>query len=156
MLNRVDSILGMAATRGSAMAAADKARQARGRLNLDAESDILNNAISLPIERGEHGRPSVILHIEGAKLSARQQALGDKLPEYDSRVTIRKSEVSMVDLSALTAKTGVEYAMFTKGHERLIVRGNAKHVNITPENAAKLSAQGYKLSGHTHVGLYDG
>jgi len=102
------------------------------------------------------GAPSAILHIEGAKLSAKQQALLTKLPEYDSRVTVKKSEVSMRDLSALTAKTGVEFAMFTRKQERLIVRGDATHVNITQDNAAVLNAQGYKWSGHTHVGLHDG
>jgi len=80
----------------------------------------------------------------------------DRLPEYDSRVTVKKNEVSMTDLAALTAKTNVEYAMFTKGNERLVVRGNEGRVNITPDDAAILNAQGYKWSGHTHVGLYDG
>ena len=99
-----------------------------------------------------HGVPSAILHIEGAKLSARQQALLAKLPEYDSRVTVKKSDVSMRDLSALTAKTGVEFAMFTRKQERLIIRGNDKSVNINPVSAVALSAQGYRWSGHTHVG----
>jgi hypothetical protein len=92
----------------------------------------------------------------GVELSVRQQSLLDKLPEYNSRVVVKKNEVSMTDLAALTAKTNVEYAMFTKGHERLVIRGDVKRVNITTEDAAMLSAQGYKWSGHTHVGLYNG
>jgi hypothetical protein len=92
----------------------------------------------------------------GVKLSVRQQSLLDKLPEYDSHVVVKKNEVSMTDLAALTAKTNVEYAMFTKGHERLVIRGDIKRVNITTEDAAMLSVQGYKWSGHTHVGLRDG
>jgi len=114
------------------------------------------NTINSPIEQGMHGAPSAILHIEGAKLSARQQALLAKLPEYDSRVTVKKSDVSMRDLSALTAKTGVEFAMFTRKQERLIVRGDAVHINITPDKATALNALGYKWSGHTHIGLYNG
>jgi len=92
----------------------------------------------------------------GSPLTARQQALLDRLPEYDSRVTVKKNDVSMKDLAALTAKTDAEFAMFTRKQERLIVRGNEKRVNITTDDAAKLSADGYKWSGHTHIGLYNG
>jgi len=85
-------------------------------------------------------------------LTNRQQALLDKLPEYDSRVTVRKGDVSMTDLAALTAKTGVEFAMFTRGSERLVVRGNGSSVDINPNDARWLNAQGYRWSGHTHKG----
>ncbi|MCL2267647.1 MAG: hypothetical protein FWC23_00465 [Chitinispirillia bacterium] len=84
-------------------------------------------------------------------LTNRQQTLLDKLPGYDSRVTVRKSDVSMSDLAALTAKTKVEYAMFTRGPERLIIRGDGFHVNIGPLEASVLCARGYRWSGHTHV-----
>jgi hypothetical protein len=76
------------------------------------------------------------------------------LPEYDSRTKVKKSDVSMIDLAALTAKENVEFAMFTRGPERLIVRGDRYSVNINPLDAAVLSAHGYKWSGHTHVGDY--
>jgi len=114
------------------------------------------NTITSPIEQGARGRPSAITMMAGVEFSVRQQALLDKLPEYDSRATVKKSDVSMADLSALTAKTGVEFAMFTRKQERLIVRGDENHVNVTVDNAAELNAQGYKWSGHTHVGLRDG
>jgi len=88
----------------------------------------------------------------GAPLTDRQQKLLDKLPEYDSRVTVPKSEVSMMDLAALTAKTNVEFAMFTKNGERLVLRGDMGHVNIDVKAAEELNRQGYKWSGHTHIG----
>ena len=59
----------------------------------------------------------------------------------------------MADLSALTAKTGDEFAMFTKGNERLIIRGNAFKVNIDIDEAKALAADGYRWSGHTHPGV---
>jgi len=128
-----------------------------------AENSILigvdGDSIHSPIEQGRRntgqGRPSAILHA-GLPLTDRQQALLDRLPGYDSRVIVKKNDVSMKDLSALTARTGVEFAMFTRKQERLIVRGDAARVNITQDDAAVLNAQGYKWSGHTHVGLYDG
>ncbi len=61
----------------------------------------------------------------------------------------------MADLSALTAKTGDEFAMFTKAEIRLVIRGNPKEVNIEPSEAKKLAKQGYKWSGHTHPGTSD-
>ena len=59
----------------------------------------------------------------------------------------------MKDLSALTAKTGVEFAMFTKENSRLIVRGDQSSVNIDVEKALKLCQSGYRCSGHTHPGM---
>ncbi len=88
----------------------------------------------------------------GKPLNNRQQALLDKLPEYDSRAVVGKDDVSMTDLAALTAKTGDEFAMFTRGSERLVVRGDERHVGIDFKSAAEFSTQGYKWSGHTHPG----
>jgi hypothetical protein len=58
----------------------------------------------------------------------------------------------MKDLAALTAKAGVEFALFTRGSRRLIVRGDAYSVNINDADAKELAEQGYRWSGHTHPG----
>jgi len=97
------------------------------------------------------GIPGDIYH-HGRPLNNRQQELLDRLPDYDCRAAVGKEDISMNDLSALTAKTNVEFAMFTRGAERLVVRGDALRVNINPNSAADLSALGYKWSGHTHPG----
>jgi hypothetical protein len=76
----------------------------------------------------------------------------DLIPEYDSQTVIKKSKVNMKDLSALTAKTGDEFAMFTKGNERLIIRGDYHSVNVNAEYAKTLAEQGCKWSGHTYPG----
>ncbi len=111
------------------------------------------NSIDFPIEQRNTGKgnPSAILHYD-VDLNTRQKALLDSLPEYNSRVTVPKSQVSMADLSALTAKTGDEFAMFTKAGERLVVRGNSYSVKITLEEARGMGADGYTWSGHTHPG----
>ncbi|MDR2592723.1 MAG: hypothetical protein LBC59_07950 [Chitinispirillales bacterium] len=111
------------------------------------------NSIHSPIEQGRTdgvGEPWAIRR-HGKPLNDRQQAILDKLPEYDSRVIIDKGDVSMTDLAALTAKTGDEFAMFTQGSRRLIVRGDFEHVNIDKSMAAEMNAQGFKWSGHTHT-----
>ena len=113
------------------------------------------SSVGCPIE-GRHsgmGSPSAILH-SGRRLKKRQQELLDQLPGYDSRAVVRKDCVSMRDLSTLTAETGDEFAMFTRGPWRLVIRGDRLHVNIGPADAAALSADGYRWSGHTHVGRW--
>lgn len=107
--------------------------------------------IAQPIEQRHTGKgnPNAILHF-GRPLNNRQMQLLEQLPTYDSRVIVRKKDVSMSDLSALTAHTEVEFAMFTKGGKRMVVRGSATMTNITVEDARKMSAEGWKWSGHTH------
>ena len=41
--------------------------------------------------------------------------------------------------------------MFTKGQERMIVRGNEYRVNIDEAEAEKMRSEGWKWSGHSHV-----
>jgi len=110
--------------------------------------------IEQPIEYHDDGKgvPSAIVH-SNVGLTKRQKALSDSLPDYDSRVIVPKKSADMRDLSALTAETGDEYAMFTKGGERLIVRGNTKRVPVDDVQARELNAQGYRWSGHTHPGI---
>ena len=111
------------------------------------------SSIEQPIEQQHTGKgnPNAIL-LYDVELTNRQKKLLEKLPRYDSRTTVPKSDVNMSDLSALTAKTGDEFAMFTKGGERLIIRGNFKKVEISPESARELSKAGYRWTGHTHPG----
>lgn len=75
------------------------------------------------------------------------------MQKYDDNITVKKKSINMKDLSALTAQTGCEFAMFTKGNERLIIRGNEYSVNINEEVATKMAGDGYKWSGHTHPGI---
>ena len=111
------------------------------------------SSINKPIEQRNTGKgnPNAIL-LFNVELSNRQKRLLDKLPNYDSKVIVDKSDVNLADLSALTAKEGVEFAMFTKKNERLIIRGNEYMVNIDEQLAKKLSKEGYRWSGHTHPG----
>ena len=111
------------------------------------------SSIDSPIEQRHTGKgnPNAIM-IYDIPLNNRQQNLLDSLPGYNSWITVPKKSVNMSDLSALTAKTGDEFAMFTRGSERLIIRGNAYRVNINIQQAKALAAQGFRWSGHTHPG----
>ena len=59
----------------------------------------------------------------------------------------------MLDLSSLTAKTGDEFAMFTRKGERLIVRGSDEDVPLYEKDIIELRNEGYRWSGHTHPGF---
>lgn len=115
-----------------------------------------NVKINSPIERrnSSKGRPQAI-NIFGVELNARQKRLLAQLPDYRSSVLVAKKSVNMKDLSALTAATGSEFALFTKRGKRLIVRGDMKSVDIGVEAAEELAKSGFKWSGHTHPGTDD-
>ena len=110
-------------------------------------------SIDMPIEQRNTGKgnPNAVLTF-GVELNNRQKELLGKLPGYDSRIIVEKDSVNMTDLSALTAYTGDEFAMFTKGNERLIIRGSQTSVNIDTYQAKALAGEGYRWSGHTHPG----
>lgn len=121
---------------------------------IESGSDYVTiSSIEQPIEQKHtsKGNPNAILHYD-VPLNNRQEKLLEQLSEFNSRVTVPKNSVNMSDLSALTAKTGDEFAMFTKENTRLIVRGNSIKVDINSEQATELSNNGYKWSGHTHPG----
>lgn len=115
--------------------------------------NVFIESINKPIEQRNtgKGKPSAIMHFD-VDLNNRQQSILDTLPEYNSRVIISKNDVNMTDLAALTAKTGDEFALFTKEGNRLVVRGNQTMVEISQEEAHTMGCEGYVWSGHTHPG----
>ena len=133
-----------------------------GYVDKSGKSGIINSgsgkvtisSIETPIEQRNTGKgnPNAILHFD-VDLNNRQSKILEQLPEYDSRVIVPKNSVNMADLSALTAKTGDEFAMFTKGNERLVIRGDTISVNIDVDMASRLATDGYRWSGHTHPGI---
>ena len=127
-----------------------------GIINTEGERIASIKTIDSPIEQRNtaKGNPNAIL-IYNRPLNNRQKRILDVLKDYDSTVIVNKSNVNMSDLAALTAITGDEFALFTKGKERLVIRGNAFSVNVDINRAKLLSELGYKWSGHTHPGLND-
>ena len=85
-------------------------------------------------------------------LSGKQQRVLEELPSFGSAAVFNKRDVSMLDLSAMTAATGDEFTMFTLKNERLIVRGDSVGVPLRPHELSRLDMQGYRWSGHTHPG----
>ncbi|MGD9592069.1 MAG: hypothetical protein AB7V32_06080, partial [Candidatus Berkiella sp.] len=95
------------------------------------------------------------IHYGYGKLSKRQSDILTKLPRYRSEIVVRKSKLNVSDLAALTARTGDEFAMFTLGSQRMIIRGNNSSVYISELNIQKFQSEGWRWSAHTHPGTSD-
>jgi hypothetical protein len=70
-----------------------------------------------------------------ADLSPYQASVLARLEGYGSSAITPKRGFGLNDLAALSAKTGNEFAMFTTGGRRMIMRGDATTVPITLERA---------------------
>jgi len=118
------------------------------------ESGIISkDFISTPISHRQSGVGDPYAITEHKKaLNNQQQYLLKDLQKTGDKITVARSEVRMTDLSALTAYEKVEFSMFTRSNERMVVRGDEKHVYIDRSDAATLSSEGWRWSGHTHTG----
>ena len=87
------------------------------------------------------GKARAIVQFD-VKINQRQQRLLDNLQNYDDSYSTLKKNISMYDLSASTAYTNVEFALFTYRNKRLIIRGNEYSVNVDQRLALKLKREG--------------
>ena len=87
-----------------------------------------------------------------SSLTKRQLSILEKLPNSGDYVFLPKKSVSMKDLLKMTNVTGDEFNMFTKGSERLIIRGEGNIINVPNQQFLDELTQGKygKFSGHTH------
>lgn len=98
------------------------------------------------------GKPEDIMY-NGASLNKRQKRLLEQLPGYGDSIIIHKNDINLKDLAALTAYTGNEFAMFTQGSRRYIIRGNSVSVPVDLKIAADLAQKGWRWSVHSHPGI---
>jgi hypothetical protein len=87
-----------------------------------------------------------------AQLGARQNRLLSQLSGDGARIVVPKDGISIQDIAALTAKTGDEFAIFTKGNERMVLRGNADRIEISPQLLQQLKSEGWRWSAHSQPG----
>lgn len=118
------------------------------------KKSIIHSTISSPITQRNTGKgnPNAVVMYD-LELNNRQKDLLDKLPYYDSRVLVEKNAIDLKDIAALTAKTGDEFAIFTNGSRRLIVRGDTGSIGIPDYELMDMGTKGYRLTGHTHPGV---
>jgi len=87
--------------------------------------------------------------------SKRQLNILNQVPYTLSNANFHKSKIKVSDLAAFTAKTGDEFALFTRGSQRLLIRGESYGVPLTEKVILSLKKQGYKWSAHSHPGTSD-
>jgi hypothetical protein len=88
-------------------------------------------------------------------LSSRQANILESLQKPGQYSQLYKSDVNLTDLAALTAHTGDEFALFTLGSRRIVVRGTSSRLEIGAGLSNKLISQEWRWSVHTHPGLSD-
>jgi hypothetical protein len=96
--------------------------------------------------------PSAVAIQRGwGELSPRQANLLEHLSESGKNIIIKKNDINVYDIACLTARTGDEFAIFTLGSRRMILRGDYKAIEIPRILTDKLKAEQWKWSAHTHV-----
>lgn len=119
-------------------------------------TDTLTNATkndTIEIQRNQAtGRASAI-RLMDADLNNRQKKVLARLDKAGDSLESTKSQIKTKDIAALTAKEGVEFALFSKGNRRLIVRGTQFETPVGEKRLRQLAADGWKFSAHTHPGV---
>ncbi|GHA17775.1 hypothetical protein GCM10008090_29340 [Arenicella chitinivorans] len=104
--------------------------------------------IRTPIPNGDPGA----IYRGFAGLNSRQKVLLDELSNVGDSIIVSKRSVSQKDIAALTAQTGQEFAVFTVGGRRMVVRGNSSGFDgiIDEAWASTRASEGWRFSAHTH------
>lgn len=119
------------------------------RLGIVTNDSAIQTAIK---NRGySYGKASGV-ELLGDKLSKRQNSIIKTITEDGKYYKFNKRDISLNDVAAITSATNSEYAMFTKGTERLIIKGNQVGINITFKEIERLAKDGYRWTCHTHPG----
>lgn len=140
-------------TRAALEVVDDSPLTATARTKLDETKALLDEVLEISAPRDPNiGNPAAIARGFG-ELSPRQVRMLDSMPERGSSMIVHKSDVKMTDIAAFTAKTGVEFAIFTRGSQRMVVRGDEMRVPIDIKDAAEMKSDGWRWSAHTQPGL---
>ena len=111
--------------------------------------------IAAPSRGRTVGNPTAISYGLG-ELNAKQKTLLATLKADTDFTTVARVEVSPRDLAALTAATGDEFALFTNGSRRMVLRGNPQRVSIGPKQLSELINNGWRWTAHTQPGMTAG
>ncbi|MEZ3446360.1 MAG: hypothetical protein K1W30_14735 [Lachnospiraceae bacterium] len=101
------------------------------------------------------GKPDIIYNFSFGRLSLTQQKILNMLNERTYIIIDKKKEnlkITMKDLSALTAYTGIEYALFERNDKYAVYKGNSVEIILTQGDLAMLLNGKYQWIGHAHPG----
>lgn len=84
------------------------------------------------------------------ELKEKQKLLLGGLEKAGDFVQLKKKDVSLDDLAALSAHQKCEFAIFTKGKNRILLRGNYNSCNISETLSKIVLDKKWEWTGHSH------
>ena len=84
------------------------------------------------------------------ELKEKQKLLLGGLEKAGDFVQLKKKDVSLDDLAALSAYQKCEFAIFTKGKNRILLRGNYNSCNISETLSEIVLDKRWEWTGHSH------
>ena len=72
------------------------------------------------------------------------------IPDKGQWIELRKKQVDVKDLAALTAATGHEFAIFTGASSKILVHGTSKSWHIPHEAWNIIKENQYEWTAHSH------
>ena len=79
-----------------------------------------------------------------------QQKLLDLIPTTNDWVELRKKQVEINDLSALTAATGDEFALFSGANSKILIHGSGSSWNIPKDAWDQIKENKFIWEAHSH------
>lgn len=83
-------------------------------------------------------------------LRREQKKLLEQVPEVGNWTKLRKKQVSVKDLAALTASTGHEFAVFTGKSSKILIHGTSKSWHIPHDAWEVIKSNQYEWTAHSH------
>jgi hypothetical protein len=83
-------------------------------------------------------------------LRSSDEAILQKLQKTGDWITIQSTEADLYTLGALTSRTGVEFASFSKQGTKIIVRGNTVQTFVPTDAARMIFGNQMCWDGHSH------
>jgi hypothetical protein len=81
----------------------------------------------------------------------RQMDLLSQLNAPGKSVVVERSSMNLENLAQLTKEMNREFALLTRGDQRMLIAGDTVSVPLTPDQMRQLSQEGWKLTAHSHL-----
>ncbi|MEW8008574.1 MAG: LysM domain-containing protein, partial [Candidatus Thiodiazotropha endolucinida] len=120
-----------------------------GKAALDAPNSNPLHSLQTATHSGR-GRVSASAYASGhVKLPKKLNAFNLQLKNPGDALVVGRKDINLQDIRILSGMNDVEFALLTRGKQRMIVRGAERSVEL-PKPAYELGKQGWRWSGHAH------
>ena len=97
------------------------------------------------------GRTAPVLDQVFTVQPLRQVDLLSQLNAPGKSVVVKRSNMSLENLAQLTKEMNREFALLTRGDQRMLIAGDKVSVPLSPDQMRQLSQEGWKLTAHSHL-----